>query len=82
MGIVISHIIGYAIIIFALLFIIAIGYNLSKADFSKPFLSTDIKISVHIKDDDEIDSGKSKSNKGENKTRLPIEFSFPADFTC
>ena len=69
MGIVISHIIGYAIIIFALLFIIAIGYNLSKADFSKPFLSTDIKISVHIKDDDEIDSGNSKSNKGEiNKT--------------
>ncbi len=68
MGTIIGHIIGIIIVIFGIIAIIAL-FKSNLMDFDGPLMKTEIEISYKIKDDDEIDSGKSKSNKGEiNKT--------------
>lgn len=68
MGTIIGHIIGIIIVIFGIIAIIAL-FKSNLMDFDGPLMKTEIEISYKIKDDDKIDSGKSKSNKGEiNKT--------------
>ncbi len=69
MEIIIGHIIGVIFLVVAI-FLLIVGFiKVINMDLDGPLMKTEIEISYKIKDDDKIDSGKSKSNKGEiNKT--------------
>ena len=53
MEIMISHIIGYAILIFGILYIIALGIAFMSFDLNKPIFKETIEITFKSKDDED-----------------------------